>query len=393
MNIGIFTDAYDPQINGVVISTKILKQELEAKGHNVTIITVSDPGAHKESGILRLPSIPFFVLPDFRVGSLYSPRIMRRIKKLNLDIIHTQTEFSLGIFGRICAKRLSIPIVHTYHTMYEDYSHYFSFKVMDKYAKHASRRFSRLMCRTVDNVIVPTEKVASALETYGLKKDLNIIPTGVDLKPFAASGYNESEREKARVLCNIENHNKVLLFVGRLAKEKSIDTIIKSLPEIIKVHHDLVFLVVGDGPEMNYLKELAEQLNVSKNVRFVGKQPWQDIGVFYQLADVFVSASTSETQGLTYIEAMAAHKAVVAKYDTNLDDVVLDGKTGRFFYNDDELAGIVIDLMTNEHLRYSLSKNGFNSVQDLSSVHFGNAVESLYFETVYTTKELVTLSM
>lgn len=383
MNIGIFTDAYYPQINGVVISTQILKEELENLGHKVTVITVSDPNIENEQeGVLRLKSIPFAVLPNFRVGQVYSHKMMKAIKALNLDIIHTQTEFSLGIFARIISKRLHIPIVHTYHTMYEDYTHYFSPKRMEKTAKKMTQKLSCFLCKTVDSVIVPTKKVEDKLIDYGFKKAINVIPTGVNLRPFEPSYYSLKDVQETREELNIDKSNKVILFVGRLAKEKSIDVLLNAMPDVIKKNPNTILLIVGDGPEMDNLKALAENLRCQKNIVFAGKKPWATIGKYYQVATVFVSASTSETQGLTYIEAMAAKKTVIAKYDTNLEETISDGITGRFFFEDHELAPLLNNVLKDELLSRYLAKNGYDSVKNASSVVFGESVEEVYYNTV-----------
>lgn len=384
MNIGIFTDAYYPQINGVVISTRILKNELELLGHKVTIITVSDPNIKgKHEDVLRLPSIPFAVLPNFRVGSIYSYKMMKEIKKLNLDVIHTQTEFSLGIFARIVARKLNIPIVHTYHTMYEDYSHYFSFKLVDKYAKKFARKMSKVICNSVQNVVVPTKKVEVALKEYGLRKNINVIPTGVDIKPFATEGFTHTQLNETRKEVGLNETDPVLLFVGRLAKEKSISTIIEHFPSVLSVKPNTKLLIIGDGPEMDSLKKLSRTLGCEDSVVFAGKKPWETISKYYQIADIFVSASMSETQGLTYIEAMAAKKVVIAKYDTNLDDVIIDGYNGRFFRDDEELSELIIDLLQDELLSHYLAKNAAASVKEMSSEHFGKSIETIYYETVF----------
>jgi len=383
MNIGIFTDAYYPQINGVVISTQILKEELENLGHKVTVITVSDPNIENDQeGVLRLKSIPFAVLPNFRVGQVYSHKMMKTIKALNLDIIHTQTEFSLGIFARIISRRLNIPIVHTYHTMYEDYTHYFSPKRMEKTAKRITQKLSCYLCKTVDSVIVPTKKVEDKFIEYGFKKAINVIPTGVNLRPFNPSSYTSKDIQETRKELNIDNSSKVILYLGRLAKEKSIDVLVKAMPDVLKKNPNTILLIVGDGPEMSPLKSLAETLGCRQNVVFAGKKPWATIGKYYQVATVFVSASTSETQGLTYIEAMAAKKPVIAKYDTNLEDTISDGINGRFFFEDQELAPLLSNVLKDELLARYLAKNGYDSVKNASSVVFGESVEEVYYNTV-----------
>lgn len=389
MNIGIFTDAYFPQINGVVISTQILKGELEKLGHKVTIITVSDPNIIDDhQNVLRLPSIPFAVLPNFRVGTIYSRKIMKEIKSLNLDIIHTQTEFSLRLFAKHCAKKLSIPIVHTYHTMYEDYTHYFSVKYVEKYAKLLVRKFSKSICNSADHLVVPTKKVENALLYYGLKKKPDIIPTGVNLEPFDPSKYSYHEILKIRDELQIGRDDKVALFVGRIAKEKAIDVLIKSIARVKDNSKNVKLLIVGDGPERKKLEALSLELGCRSNIIFTGKVPWENIGIYYQVADVFMSASTSETQGLTYIEAMAAMKPVIAKYDTNLDDIIFDGITGRYFYEDYELDSILLGLLNDKLISRYIGKSAYDHVRKFSSEQFGLSIANVYKETLLSQRAL-----
>ena len=319
MNIGIFTDAYYPQVSGVVTSTMILKSELIRLGHSVTIITVTHPDVEEMEGIIRLPSIPFFLLPSQRVGVIYSRKIMNKIKELDLDIIHTQTEFSIGIFGRIVAKKLDIPVVHTYHTMYEDYVHYVSRGIMIKPASELAKKISKLYCRDCSAIIVPTIKVKDALWQYGLRRHIDVIPTGVDIEPFKRSNYNKQLINDEKKSLGINKTQPVVLFIGRLAKEKSLDVIISSMKELTKKIPSCKLLIVGDGPERENLQELSKELGIETSVVFAGERPYADIGKYYQLGDVFVGASLTETQGLTFAEAMAAQVPVVAKYDKNLD--------------------------------------------------------------------------
>ena len=139
MKIGLFTDTYYPQINGVATSVLMLKRNLEMRGHQVYVFTTTDPKADSEEiNVYRVPSIPF--ISARRVGMFYNPRLSKIIKGLGLDVIHTHTEFSLGIFGRSMARELNIPFLHTYHTIYEDYTHYLGkLGVFDPIAKMAVR--------------------------------------------------------------------------------------------------------------------------------------------------------------------------------------------------------------------------------------------------------------
>lgn len=380
MNIGIFTDAYYPQVSGVVTSTFILKNELIRLGHSVTIITVAHPDVEEEEGIMRLPSIPFFLLPSQRVGMIYSRKIMNKIKKLDLDIIHTQTEFSIGIFGRIVAKRLDIPVVHTYHTMYEDYIHYVSRGIMLKPASQFAKKVSKLYCRDCSAIIVPTLKVKDALQHYGLLRHIDIIPTGVDIEPFKRTNYNEDLIQDEKKSFGINETEPVVLFIGRLAKEKSVDIIINSMKELIVKIPNCKLLVVGDGPERENLEDLVRSLDIEKSVVFTGEKPWAEIGRYYQMGDVFVGASLTETQGLTFTEAMAAQIPVVAKYDKNLDDLIQDKINGRIFYNDEDLAEILLEVLMDKEECVAMVKNAYDGIEPLSSKCFGESVERVYME-------------
>jgi len=380
MNIGIFTDTYYPQVSGVVTSTMILRHELIRLGHNVTIITVTHPDVEEQEGIIRLPSLPFFLLPSQRVGMIYSRKIMNKIKKLDLDIIHTQTEFSIGIFGRIVAKRLDIPVVHTYHTMYEDYIHYVSRGIMLKPASQFAKKVSKLYCRDCSAIIVPTIKVKDALQQYGLRRHIDVIPTGVNIEPFEKSNFNDQHIRDEKKSFGINENEPVILFIGRIAKEKSIDVIINSMRELTNRIPDCKLLIVGDGPERENLEDLTKNLGIEKSVIFAGEKPWAEIGKYYQMGDVFVGASLTETQGLTFAEAMAAQIPVVAKYDKNLDGIIEDEINGRIFYKDEELSEILFEVLNDKDARIAMVKNAYDGIEPLSSKCFGENVEKIYME-------------
>ncbi|WP_435791637.1 glycosyltransferase family 4 protein [Clostridium sp.] len=380
MNIGIFTDAYYPQVSGVVTSTMILKNELCKLGHNVSIITVTHPEGEEQESIIRLPSLPFFLLSSQRVGMIYSHKIMNKIKKLDLDIIHTQTEFSIGLFGRIVARKLDIPVVHTYHTMYEDYIHYVSRGIMLKPASEFAKKASKLYCRDCSAIIVPTLKVKDALKNYGLTRHIDVIPTGVNIEPFQKSNYDENLINEEKRSFGISESQPVVLFIGRIAKEKSVDIIIRSMKELIYKIPDCKLLIVGGGPERENLEVLAKELGIGKSVVFAGERPYANIGKYYQMGDVFVGASLTETQGLTFVEAMASQIPVVAKYDKNLDGTIRDKFNGRFFYKDENLTDILYETLMHKEVSDIMVKNAYDGIEALSSTCFAENVEKVYME-------------
>lgn len=379
MNIGLFSETYYPEINGVATSVYMLKKELENRGHNVYVFTTTTPGApDHEHNVFRVPSLPFIFISERRVGLFYQPKLAHVIKKLNLDIIHTHTEFSLGIFGRIMARELRLPIVHTYHTIYEDYTHYLTrFKAIDGRAKAFARTFSKVCCNTVEQVIVPTEKTKELLMTYSVSKDISIVPTGIDLSKFDYKNYSEEDVKALKQRYHISDQHKVMIYIGRVSQEKNIEEIINAMPDYMKSRESVRFVIVGSGPALEKLENLVKKLGIEDRFIFTGSQPWDSIGLFYQLGDVFVSASRSETQGLTYIEAMASGLPIVARKDKCLEDILEQGKNGYAFTNKEELHyGLDQILFLDKQTNYI--ENAINKVEKYSTQEFAYQVEKVY---------------
>lgn len=385
MNIALFTDTYYPEINGVATSVYLLKQELEKRGHEVYVITTTTPGAPEhEHNVYRVPSLPCLLITERRVGVFYHRRLAHIIRHMHLDVIHTQTEFSLGIFGRIMAKELHLPLVHTYHTIYEDYTHYFmKFKSLDERAKSFVRVFTKVCCNTVEQVIVPTDKVRNLLRSYHVKQNINIIPTGIDLSKFDPEKYTQKEILTLRESFGISPQEKVILYLGRISQEKNLEELLVGIPAFLEKHQDAKFLIIGGGPDKERLVELVKNLrDLSKEAKeriiFGGEQPWDIIGKFYQLGDVFVSASNSETQGLTYIEAMASGLPVVAKEDSCLEDILENGYNG-YTFTDKEgfLYGLeqVLYQGDGQYKEHSIEK-----VKKYSTVEFAKSIEKVYID-------------
>ncbi|WP_069997690.1 glycosyltransferase family 4 protein [Cellulosilyticum sp. I15G10I2] len=381
MNIGIFTDTYSPQVNGVVSSILTLEKELRKQGHNVYVFTISHPQAEENSNfVYRIASLPFIFLKDHRVGILYSNRLVRKIKRLRLDIILSQTEFSLGIFAKLVSKKLSIPIVHTYHTMYEEYMHYISKGI--EFSPKIARKYSKSFCNGVDGVIAPTKKTEKLLKSYGVKTQIRVIPTGIDFSPLEKSHYSREEVDALKQIFNIPLNDPVILFVGRVAKEKSIDVVIRAMSHLILKVPEAKLVIVGDGPSRLELEELSAHLNIRDAIIFTGMQPWSTIGRIYQVGDIFVSASVTETQGLTFAEAMAASLPVVAKEDESIAGLIRDDYNGKLFQTEEELAMILEELITDPKKQQILGHNAVHSVKPLSAEVFGLNACNYYSDVI-----------
>lgn len=389
MNIGLFTDTYYPELNGVANSVYLLKKELEKKGHNVYVITTKTPGAPAdEKDVFRVPSKAVSFVPERRLGLFYHPKIAHKIHKMKLDIIHTHTEFSIGVFGRIMAHELFIPVVHTYHTIYEDYTHYIKKYISsEERAKKLAKIYSKFSVRGAEELIVPTQKVADLMNQYKVKPDINIIPTGIDLERFGVRDNPEFKNNLKQKL-GIPIDCKVILYLGRISEEKNIDEVMGYLNDYMNRNQKVVFLVVGDGPHRPVLERLSKTLQNRKNIFFAGAKPWDSIMHYYQLADVFVSASTSETQGLTYIEALASGVPVLARKDPCLEGVLVDGYNGYSFENETTFITGLNQILDNpDSINYS--KNAEESVGKYSVPEFAAKVENIYYHVIKSYRNIL----
>ncbi len=383
MNVGLFSETYYPEINGVATSVYMLKNELEKRGHNVYVFTTTTPGAPEhEHNVFRVPSIPFIFITERRVGLFYQPKLAHIIKRLNLDIIHTHTEFSLGIFGRIMARELKLPVVHTYHTIYEDYTHYLTnFKALDRRAKAFARTYTKVCCNTVEQVVVPTEKTKGLLMNYSVHKDISVVPTGIDLSKFEPGRYQANEVKQLRESFGIRPEEKVMLYIGRVSQEKNIEEIIAAMPEYMASREQVKFLVIGSGPALEGLQEMVEGLGLKERFIFAGAKPWDTIGLYYQLGDVFVSASRSETQGLTYIEAMASGLPVVAREDRCLEEILEQGVNGYTFIDAQGLY-YGLDQVLFQDRETDYRGNAMEKVRKYSMQEFAYQIEKVYQQVI-----------
>ncbi len=331
-----------------------------------------------DNNVLRLPGIDLKNLYGYRASSIYSFKGMKEIKEFEPNLVHIQTEFGIGIFGKIVGEILNIPVFYTYHTMYADYSHYINptnNKNVDNAAKSIIEKISKIYGDSCSELIVPSQKTAHALKKYGITKHINVIPTGLQLEKFEQ--YNQDNTTKIKNSYDLHNHF-VLTFLGRIAKEKSIDIIIKAMPQIIALNDNIRFMIVGDGPQIDELKQLSADLKMKPYIIFTGAKQPSEVSDYYHTSSIYISASTSETQGLTYIEAMASHVPVLARYDKNLEDIIVEGENGCFFNNEAEMIEKIISLSKMD--LSLLSQNAYDTAKQHSSEVFYNKIIALYHQ-------------
>ena len=381
MRIGLFTDTYPPFINGVSTSVLMLKEGLEKMGHEVYVVTVNNESFSykKEDRVLRVPGIPIGIF-DYRLTSMYPIRALNTIKKWKLDVIHSHTEFGIGSFARLISKQLNIPLVHTYHTMYEEYVHYITKGYFNSASKKLVEYLTLFVCdKTIDELIVPTKKAKELFkDKYKVKRDVHIIPSGIDTSRFHKENINLKEVDELKKELGIKKNDFVVLYVGRIAEEKNIDFQINAFKKVIKKVPKAKLLIVGDGPDIKSLIELTHKNKLDKNVIFAGRVPWDEIPKYYQLCDVFSTSSTSETQGLTVIEAMGSGKPVIAIKDESFEDVMTDNKEGMFFTTEEEYIEKIITMSKDKKLREKMAIEGEKTADKYSPLIYAENVYKIY---------------
>lgn len=378
MRVLITTEWYAPVINGVVTSVLNLERELRNLGHEVKILTLSNTaGTYTEGDVTYIGSVSAgIVYPQARVAVSLGGDEVEKLIQWRPQIIHSQCEFSTFLFAKKIARELNIPVVHTYHTVYEDYTHYFS--PVKKWGRAAVSAFTRKVLSHTQCVIVPTEKVRNILLRYGVTQQIQVIPTGIDMKKYSRI-LTPEERMNLRLKLGIPVQAGVAVFVGRLAQEKNLEEII-SMISMAKLEN-FRLLIVGDGPHRQALEEAVERFGVRNQVIFTGMVDPEEVYQYYQVGDVFVSASTSETQGLTYVEALANGLPALCKKDDCLTGVVENGVNGWQYEDSFDFLERLQKVLApeNEQWRSRLSENARAGVyQRYSAEQFAVNIQEIY---------------
>ena len=376
MKILITTAWYIPAVNGVVTSVKNLRRGLEARGHEVRILTLSQSTqSWEEEGVTCLGSVPVgLVYPGARLRTTLVRRWVKELAEWGPDVIHSQCEFSTFFLARRLAEHLGVPLVHTYHTVYEDYTHYFSPSV--RFGKKAVSVFSRWVAAQTDGLLAPTAKVRQLLMSYGVDRPVFVTPSGIDLDRFAGEPDPLHQAVLRRSL-EIPEENLILVCVGRLAEEKNLDELLELRASLGEA--PVTLLLVGDGPDRARLEGIAAGLGLSAPaVVFAGMVPPAQVPDWYQLGDLFVSASTSETQGLTYIEALAAGVPVLCRADPCLDGVVREGENGWQYYSADEFRSRLGWYLAHPDRWRAMADRARRSAEPFSLQNFSGQVETIY---------------
>jgi glycosyltransferase involved in cell wall biosynthesis len=351
--IGIFTDSYHPYISGVVRSIELLKEELESRGHEAFIFAPNYPSASQaqEKNVFRYFSIPAPTQKNFFLPIPFSPRLPFLVNNLKLDVIHVHSPFLLGTLGTIIAKRFNLPLIFTFHTLYHFYAHYLP--LGKNVSAEIIKRWNKGFCNRCDLIIAPSLFVKALIEEYGITKPVDVIPTGINSAYYSV---NNGAKEWLRKRFNLNHEDRILLYVGRLGKEKNINFLIDAMEGIVKSMPRVKLLIIGTGTEESSLKRICYQKNLQQNVLFCGQVSHSELLKCYAGADIFTFASQSETQGLVVGEAKAAGLPVVCYYSPCLSEMIFNNKDGFLVHTLHGFVEKIKYLLENEPLRDSMGK-------------------------------------
>lgn len=410
MRIGIFTNNYFPAVSGVAISVENFRIELTRIGHQVFIFAPNyketklvKRSAVKTENVFRFPSLGLGKNTSYYSLALpFTLKIDRIVKQAGLDIIHSQHPYWIGQTAMWYARRLKLPLVFTYHTIYEEYSHYIPV-VPQPLLKWYLKKSSLDYALKSDAVIAPSQSVKSILENRIAKyvsslrigaryfsKDLpiEVVPSGINVEKF-----KNGDGKIIRKQYGITDNDTVLLCVCRLAPEKNLDFLIRSLAPILNSSDGgniYLMLVGGGGSYLEYLKALVNEFELGNKIKFTGSVSNDKIANYYKAGDVFVHSSVTETQGLILTEALASGLPVVAVDALGSRDVIINNENGFLTENNPvEFRGKVKYLIDNLELRKKFSRATLDSAKDYSVENCTQKLLVVYEKAVEKKKSLV----
>ncbi len=367
MRIVFFTDTYHPQINGVVSAIDAFAAELRKRGHDVHIFCPRDKILKPSVNIHTLPSLKFRPYPEYKIG-LPSWRILNILKKFKPDIVHIHTPGPVGVIGIAIARMLRLPTIAHYHTLISEYIRYFtpatSINAIKKIDTAIVNRYTKWFYNHANLVLVPGNSMKKFLLKVGVATPITVIPNGIKVPALRKKSHNKIP---------------IILHVGRICREKSIDVVVRAFSELLK-NMDARLIITSRGPAEQEIKSLVRGLGIGDKVIFTGYISEKEKQKLYRRADVFALASTTETQGLVALEAMISGTPVVAAARGGTMDYIADGKTGLTFHpgNYRELARKLAIVLSNKNVRHRIVKGGLKVARSLSIETVTKNLEQIY---------------
>ena len=379
MRVLMISDVYFPRVNGVSTAIQTYRQALASHGVEVRLVAPDYGNACHEPWITRVTARPVPRDPEDRLmrwGALREAVTAEMAQ--GCDLIHIQTPFLAHYVGYRAARQAGLPVMATYHTLFEEYLQHYAPFIPAGILRTLARRFSRTQCNALDAVIVPSQAIHQRLANYGVKTPLHILPTGIPLHQF--NGDKGAGREAFRTRHGIEPSRQVALFVGRVAHEKNIDFLLDAVEWARPLLPELLLLIAGEGPALDALHASVLHRGLSGNVQFLGNLDRRnELPDCYAAADVFAFASRTETQGLVLLEAMAAGLPVVSLAAMGTIDI-LGTRRGAVVPDDspEAFARGLLEVLRDKDLRSRLASEGRRYAAEWSDDTLAGRMAELY---------------
>lgn len=376
MRIAQFTESYRPVINGAAVAVDLLSEALGER-HAVEVFAPQFPGHADSPGErARVHRFPSYRVPghqDYPMALPVSSRLHEEFRREDWGVVHTHSPFALGQVGRRWARRWGVPLVTTYHTLYVEYSHYAPIRPQGV-VRGVLRELSRAYCNACDAVAVPTAPIRDVLLEYGVTRPIEVIPTGLRLRPPLAP-----DPEFPRRRFGIPEGVPLVLYAGRLAREKNLGLLFEAFPRVVRAVPDAWLLVAGSGPEEPEARRLAAASGVGDRIVFAGFVAPEEMAKVYAAVDVFAFASLTDTQGLVLTEAKAAGVPAVSVDAYGPSTVVKDGIDGFLTPNDPQaFAAALARVLSEGDLRARMRENALREARGFSIEATAAAYERLY---------------
>lgn len=381
MRIALFTETYFPSVNGVAAHVKTLRNGLIELGHEVLVVTADKHCKHHyiEDGVLRCPSIEIKRIYGFGAASPISRKRMKMISDFKPDIVHIHHEFGIGISGILCARTLNIPLIYTLHTMYDQYIYYVAPRPLLRVATRFSHKYERFIALRANALTGPSKKCSEYFERIGVQKEVNLIPNSADLELFRPDVATEKFQNEFREKHGIPKDSMLACFVGRLGQEKSIDVLLNFWAETIKKQDRLHLVIIGEGPEGDALKQQVKDLGISDMITFTGLVSHDTMPLYFASCDIYITASLSEMNSISMLEAMASGLPILQRYDELNADQISSGVNGYLFHTAGEMSEKLLEIRALSTDELSKLKNRVSdSVRSRGGIDLANYMLDVY---------------
>lgn len=380
LRIGLFTDTYAPQVNGVSISLQLVSEGLQRKGHQVTIFAPRIPGYKDDQpGVVRLPSLKYLNDPPIYVAVLGTPRSTWSLTRKHFDVLHAHSPLTVGLLAYFTASTKNLPLIYTYHTSITDYTHYLKVIGGTGVIRHAARWFSTTSTNLGDQIVVPSRKFHSLLLEQKVTKPIHIIPNGIDLSNFKTAKHPGSFRKKL----GLKPDAPILLSVGRVDPEKRLDFLIDAFARLADRIPEAHLVFAGDGSARKKLEEHAAATKVNDRIHFLGMVNRAGLPDLLHDATVFLSASTTEVHPISVIEAIASGLPLVAVQDEAFEGMIVENENGHLTPLDvGAFSDRLVKLLSNPEKLVRYGKRSIELSEKFSIEGQVRALEDLYIEAI-----------